>query len=222
MITYSAAIEAAIQAGVVMPREFLEIGVKNRNTGAIVYERFWSDVGDLSADVTDPDTGTVQTYTFIGTYGLIEMDAIPRMANMTVPTVTISFAAVGADIDRLVRTYDARQARVRIWRGFLDTNTRRMIESAQPRFYGFVDQVELPTGTEDQEAVAKLICASHSQELTRFSTDTRSNASQIRRSATDDFFADASTIGNHVFFWGVVQGNVPVDPINKLPPGALR
>lgn len=222
MKSLSSPILTAIANRAVLPRDFVEIAAKNRATGALVYERYWTDIGNLSAQVIDPDSGTTQTYTFTGTAGLVAIDNIPRVASLTVPTVAIRFTAVGIDIDTLVRTYDARQATVRIWRGFLDPSTRAIVAPAETRFYGYVDGVKLPTGTETQEAYAELTCVSHSQELTRSSADTRSDASQRLRNATDDFFASASTIADDQFFWGQVQGSPAVVTTQTLPPGTLR
>lgn len=208
MKTLSAPIAAAIAQRAVLPRDFLEITVRNRASGVAVYERYWTDVGNVVASVIDPDTGTTPSYTFTGTVGLVAIDNIPRVASLTVPTLTIRFAAIGVDIDRLVRTYDARQGIVRIWRGYLNRSTRALVAPAEPRFYGFIDGVSLPTGTETSEAYAELTCVSHSQELTRSSTDTRSDASQRLRSATDDFFGAASSIADDQFFWGQVHGKI--------------
>lgn len=221
MRTYSPEIQTAIEQGVVMPREFLEIHARDRGDSSIHYERLWSDGYDITADVLDPDDGSTLTLDWQGAAGLVDIDPLPRVANLTVPRISIQMLAVGADIDRIIRTYDVRQAPVRLWRGYLDASSRKMVAPAELRFIGFVDEVDFPTGAEGSEAYVTLSCVSHSQEMTRSSTETRSHESQLRRNATDDFFKSAATVGDWVLFWGTKSGKVETQSIGKLPTGAI-
>lgn len=197
--------DAALYGTVIMPRDFLRLTVRNRTTGAPVEECLWSDIFDLTATVQDVDAGSNVSLTFQGAGGLVSIPSIPRAANLEVNTVEIQMLAFGVDIDRLVRTYDASHAKVEIWRGFLNTESRLMVAPAEPRFFGFVDEIDLPTGADEEEAMAVLRCVSHTQEASRSNADTRSDASQRRRSATDDFYADAATVGDWEIFWGTTK-----------------
>lgn len=221
MRTFPAEIDAAIAARTVLPREFLELAVKNRSTGATVYERLWSDKGSVTAEVVDPDLGTTPLLTFTGAGGLVSIEGVQRVADLSVVEASIRLLAHGVDTDRILRTYDASQAPVRLWRGFLDASTRRLVAPAEVRFLGFVDDVELPVGTEGAEAWATLKCKSHSQEMTRSNTATRSDADQRLRSATDNFFASAGSIADDVFHWGAVRGSVAAETKRGLPPGTI-
>lgn len=217
MKTYGAAIEAAIIAGVVMPREFLEIWARNRSTNAIVKERFWSDNYDITAEVLNPDTGAAESLAWVGASGLVDIDPIPRVANLTVPRVGISFVAVGANIDRILRTYDIRQAKVRIWRGYQNPTSRQMVGPAEPIFIGYLDTPDDPLGAEGTESYVRFECVSHSQEMTRSSTETRSHESQQRRDPADDFLKSAATVADQTFFWGTTIGKVTVDATGPVP-----
>lgn len=200
--------QTALLGSLVMPRQFLEITVRNRSTGAAVVERLWSDRWTISADVQDPDTGGTTTATFVGAYGMVDMDAIPRVANLIVQRIDIRMLAFGVDTDRILRAYDPHQAKIRIWRGFLNTETRRLVAAAEPLFFGFVDGVELPTPSEGAEGYATLTCVSHTQEATRANPEKRSDASQRLRSATDNFFQSAATVGEQTYFWGSKKDKV--------------
>ncbi len=78
----------------------------------------------------------------------------------------------------------------------------------RPRFIGFVDGVDIVTPAEGEEGSITLSCVSHTQEMTRSNPDTRSDASQRLRSATDDFFADTTVAGEWEIFWGMEQDTI--------------
>lgn len=193
----------AVSGTVLLPRDFLEITVKNRSTGASVVERLWSDTWDnFSASVRDPDTGGTGTYTWRGAYGLVDMDPIPRVSSIEVQRIDIRLLAFGSVTDEILRTYDPTLAPVRIWRGWLGKNTRKMAAAAEVRFLGFIDEISIPTLAEGEQGWATITCVSRTQEATRFNPDTRSDASQQKRSASDTFFRDAVNVGNWTIYWG--------------------
>lgn len=198
----------ALLGKIIMPRDFLEITVRNRGTGAAVVERLWSDRWTISADVQDPDTGSTTTATWTGAYGLVDMDPIPRVGNLVVQNVEIRLLAFGTDTDRILRTYDPTQAKIRVWRGFLNTDTRRMVAAAEPRFFGFLDEITLPTPKEGSDGWAILHCVSHTQEASRSNPDKRSDESQRLRDVTDNFFESAAVVGEQTFFWGQKKGPI--------------
>lgn len=182
-------------------RDFLEIRVRDRTTGAIVTERLWSGDMDVTASIVDPDLGTTPSHVWQGAGGLVAIDAIPRVASLIIQEVQIVLEGFGLDVDRIFRLYDPERAEVRIWRGYL-TPARVLYAPAEPRFFGFIDSITWPRAGDGEEAQLTLACKSHSAEGTRFNPDTRSHESQLRRNATDTFFKDAATMGNREFFWG--------------------
>jgi len=193
----------AISDTVLLPRDFLEITVKDRSTGAAVIKRLWSDSWDnFTAAVRDPDTGTEPSYTWRGAYGLVDMDPIPRVSSIEVQRIDIRLLAFGSVTDEILRTYDPTLAPVRIWRGFLDKTTRKMSASAEVRFLGHIDDITIPTIPENSAGWATITCVSRTQEATRNNPDTRSDASQQKRSAGDTFYKDAVTVGDWTLYWG--------------------
>jgi hypothetical protein len=206
---------AALQAHQLVARDFLWLVVRNRTTGAQVTEGLWSDVGNVTAGVINPDTGLVDTRDWYGSGTLVAIDDIPMVSNLSVQNVNIRLSQIDDRIADLVRLYDAKQGRVEIYRGLFDPNSRQMVAPAECRFVGFIDQINITTSPENEEGGVTLTCASHTQEMTRGNPDTRSDATQKLRSATDNFFQDASTAGEWEVFWGSEKGKVPTQKKRK-------
>lgn len=206
---------AALQARQLVARDFLWLVVRDRATGAPVTDGLWSDVGNVSAQVINPDTGLVDTRNWYGSGTLVAIDDIPLVSNLSVQNVSIRLSQIDDRIADLIRLYDAKQARVEIYRGLFDPDSRQMVAPAECRFVGFVDQIEINTPSENSEGSVTLSCASHTQEMTRSNPDTRSDASQRLRLANDGFYADAATAGEWEIFWGSQKGKVPTQPKKK-------
>lgn len=203
---------AALQARALVARDFLWLIVRDRATNAPVTEGLWSDVGNVSASIIHPDTGLEVTRDWYGSGTLVQISDIPLIANLSVQSVAIRLSQIDDRIERLVREYDAKQGRVEIYRGLFDPDSRQMVAPAECRFVGFVDTIEIQTPTENEEGGVTLSCVSHTQEMTRSNPDTRSDATQRQRSASDGFYADAGTAAEWEIFWGSVKGQVPTQP----------
>lgn len=208
-IDLSAEAIAALEARALVLREFIWIEARERDTGDPVTDGYWSDVGETTINVIDPDTGSEVERTFYGAAGYISRSAIARVSNLSVQNASINMSQVAERVNELLRTYDVKQAKVQIFQGLLDPDTRELVAPPRAIFVGFVDKVEITTPAEGQEGSAVLHCASHTQELTRSNPDTRSDASQRLRSATDDGFADVVNVGDWVLPWGRAEGKVP-------------
>lgn len=206
---------AALQARQLVARDFLWLVVRDRSTGAQVTDGLWSDVGNVTADVINPDTGLVDTRDWYGSGTLVAIDDIPMVSNLSVQNVNIRLSQIDDRINDLVRLYDAKQGRVEIYRGLFDPSSRQMVAPAECRFVGFIDQIEIKTPSENEEGSVTLTCASHTQEMTRSNPDTRSDASQRLRHPSDNFFQDSSTAGEWEVFWGSEKGKVPTQPKRK-------
>lgn len=197
---------AALQANNLVARDFVWFVVRDRSDGSPVTDGYWSDVGAITCDVVDPDTGGTQSRSFVGADGLISISDIPLVSSLTVQNVTITLSQVSDRINTLVRTYDCKQGTVQIFRGLFDPATRTMVGPAYPRFAGFIDQAPITTPVENGDGNVTLTCTSNTQELTRSNSDTRSDASQRLRSATDNFYQDVAVVGTWQLFWGKASG----------------
>jgi hypothetical protein len=194
--------QALLEAQTLVIRDFMRITARVRATGAPITEGFWSDVGDVNAQVLDAETGLPVSYDFKGVGALIAIDPIPMVSNLTVQTVDVQFSQLDARIDELLRVNDLRQARVEIYRGEFDPTTGVMVEPAASRFVGFIDGAPVETPAEGGEGSIAIKCVSSAQELTRGNPDTRSDESQQLRAPGDTFFADVTTVGDITIFWG--------------------
>lgn len=206
---------AALQQRQLVARDFLWLVVRDRATGAMVTDGLWSDVGNVSAAVINPDTGLSELRDWYGSGTLVAIGDIPVVSNLSVQNVSIRLSQIDDRIADLVRLYDAKQGRVEIYRGLFDPDSRQMVAPAECRFVGFIDKIEVTTPSENEEGSVTLVCASHTQEMTRGNPDTRSDATQKLRHPTDNFFQDASTAGEWEVFWGSEKGKVPAQPKRK-------
>lgn len=207
---------AALQARQLVARDFLWLVARDRSTGALFSYGFWSDVGDVSAPMLNPNTGLAETRNFEGSGTLIQISDIPLVANLTVQTITVSVNQIDPAVENIVRGYDLKQARVEVYRGLFSPVSRQLVAPAINRFIGFVDEIEIKTPKEGEEGSVTLTCASHSQEFTRYNPGTRSHEDQKKRDPDDDFFVDASTVGEWEHFWGQKRGKVTTAAAQRI------
>ena len=201
----------ALQSRRLEARDFVWFIVRDRDDGSPVTDGYWSDVGSVTTEVVNPETGGTEERTFADAFGLIQISDIALVSTLTVQQVTIVLSQVSDRINELVRTYDCKQGQVQVFRGLYDPDTHELVGPAFPRFVGFIDEAPITTLREGENGDVTLTCTSHTQELTRANTDTRSDASQRLRSATDNFFADAAVVGTWQQFWGREGGAIRSD-----------
>lgn len=202
----SEATQALLEANALEPRDFMTIYARRRSDGEVVSDSMWSDVGDVSANVINPDTGLPETRDFYGSGNLVKISDIPLVSNLSVQNVNIELSHLASNAEELIRGYDVRQAVVQIFRGLFQPGEGRMVEPAFPRWVGFVDSVEVVTPSENSEGSNNLTCASHTQEVTRANTATRSGASQKQINANDTFYDDAASTPEWKIWWGQARG----------------
>lgn len=198
----SAENNAALQQRLLQPRDFVWVIARDRTDGSPVPTGLWSDIGPITASVIDPDTGGSQSRSFLGAGGLIQISDIPLLTGLTAQTCTLTWSQLIAETNDYIRTYDLKQAQIQIFRGLFNPGTRQMVAPAFPRFVGFVDKISVLTPTENNEGSVTVTCNSHTQEMTRYNPDTRSDASQRLRNAADNFFQDTTVVGDWQLFWG--------------------
>lgn len=202
MRTISAATQAALEAGALVPRDFIWLTVRDRATGDPVNFGAWSDLGNVTVPVIDPSNGSTVNRTYRGIGAILDISPVTLISGLTVQTVTITMNHIDDDVELALRGYDMTRAPVELHRGFIDPATMRLADAAIPRFSGFVDEAPVSTPPEGGEGALTLTCASHTQDLTRYSTAKRSDADQRRRSASDGFYRHAATVGGWKITWG--------------------
>lgn len=207
MKSYTANTIAALAARRLMPRDFLWITARTRDTDQPVSVGFWSDLATISAPVIDPETGAAVHRTFRGAGALIQISDIPALAGVSIQHVTITMSQLDEQVEQAVRLYDCKQARVEIFTGLLDPQSRKLADPAEPMFVGFVDTIEITTPPENEAGAAVLSCTSGTQELLRNNPATRSLEDHQVYFPGDTFFADAAVCGDWSHDWGAVGEN---------------
>jgi len=187
-----------------LPRDFLWIVARDRTTGAPVSVGFWSDLSSVSALVINPDTAAANLRDFYGAGSLVQISDIPSVAAVTVQRVTILMSQLDELVEQAVRLYDVKQARVEIFTGLLDPDSRKLVAPAEAIFVGFVDEVRIDTPSEGGDGGVTLTCVSHTQELARSNPANRSHEDQKQRSSSDTFLIDAAVCGEWLHTWGPV------------------
>lgn len=216
----SAENQAALAAGKLVARDFIWFVVRDRTTGNPVTDGYWSDLGTVTASIVDPDTGGTISRTWAAASGLISISDISLVTGLTVQNSTITLSQASVRVNDLLRTYDCKQGRVEVYRGLFDPVTRVMVAPALCRFVGTIDEAPITTPKEGDSGSVVLTCTSHTQEMTRSNPDTRSDASQRLRSATDDFYQDTAVVGSWEHFWGRAGGTIAATRGSSLP-GAI-
>lgn len=209
---------AALQSRKLVARDFIWFIVRDPATGDPVTDGYWSDVGTITAEVLDPNTGSIDERQWFGSGTLIQVSDIPLVSNLTVQTVAVRLSQVADRVNQLVRDYDCKQGQVQIFRGLFDPNSRKMVAPAESRFVGFIDTIDIQTPAENADGSVTLNCVSHTQEMTRSNPDTRSHESQILRHPGDNFYQDTTVVGEWELFWGRANGPVPTQKIVNSGP----
>lgn len=202
MRAFSTTLQNALRSRSIVFRDFLWLIPRDLATGNPAPYGFWSDAGDISAQVINPLTGVAVTRNFEGAGALVSISDIPAVSNLTVQNVTIVMSQLNADSQAVVRGYDLKQGRVEVYSGYFDPNTRLLLEPAFCRFQGFVDYVDLKTPKEGEVGSLTLTCTSHTSELTRTNADKRSHDSQLARVEGDGFFKDVAGVAEWNVDWG--------------------
>lgn len=202
MKSFPASTTAALAAGVLVQRFFLWLTAKDRATGNPVTIGLWSDVGDVSAEVLDGQTGAAVTRNYIGSGGLIGIDAIPLVNDVTVRNVQVTTSALASAAQEALQQYDPDQAPAEIHYGLLDPNTRNLVGPAECIFVGFIDSIEFTIAKEGGDSQAVITLASQTAETTRMNPDVRSDASQQVRAPGDTFYEYTAVVGDWTIFWG--------------------
>jgi hypothetical protein len=208
MRNISAENQTALEANLLVPRDFIWFIAKDRESGEEEARGFWSDLEPVNAEVMNPDTGLAEARDFIGAGGLISIADIPSIAAVQVQTIQVKMSHLEDAVNEVVRLYDIRQGRVEIYRGLFHAGGRVMVAPAECRFVGFVDRVDITTPKEGEDGGVVVSCVSHTREMTRANPDTRSHENQLVRHPGDNFFIDAAKAGEEEYFWGKSKGKI--------------
>jgi len=206
--TLSSQNATALAARRLIPRDFIWVEARDLETGDIVADGQWSDIGPITCDVINPNTGGSVSRTFFGSGTLTRVSDIILSSTISAQPATITMSQVHDRVEALLRGYDVKQAPVQIHRGLLDIDTRQLVAPAFCRFLGYVDQVKFNTPEEGADGSVTLTCNSHTQEMMRSNPDLRSHESQQLRLIGDAFYQDVQVVPMWEHFWGKQSGKV--------------
>ncbi len=211
--------QTALEQRNISIRDFIWLTVKNRTTGDPYEEGYWSDVTTISAEIRNPETGGDEFRTFAGAGNLIDVSPIALMSNLATQTLTITVSPV-ANLNELVREYDAKQARIEVYRGLFTPGTYAQIIPAYPRFVGYIDDMDIKTPPENEAGTLVMNCISHTQELSRYNVATRSSVYMEERSTGDTFRNHVAAVGTWEMRWGVK--NIAAQPAAPTSTGSSK
>lgn len=192
-----------------MARDFISITVKDRITGLPVSGYYWNDVGPITANVLSGATLLQESRTFTGTGSVISIGEIPLVNDLSIRSIRVTLNHLNAEIDDLIRGYDLKDAYVEIHKGFFNPATWALEAPAEPEFVGNVDSCRINNAPAGSAGNVELVLFSNTRQLTRASTEKRSDASQKQRDPNDTFFKYAGVVPEVQVFWGVMRANTP-------------
>jgi len=206
--SYSAAIQAALEAGRLSLRRSIWCTVRDRSDGTPYSEGYWGETHSRDLLVYDPAAAANVTRTYYGAGTLIDMDPLPRTATLQVRRPTVRFSQVNPRVNELFRDYDANQAPVEIHTILLDPDTGAQVEAARVEFIGRVNEVVVTQPETGEPGSVAFRLVSNLQEVNRKFASTRSSASQKNeRNSGDTFHDDAETAAEASLPWGAESKN---------------
>jgi hypothetical protein len=189
----------------VIPRSFVWIKAKNRDTGAAEHIGFWNGLDSVDATVIDGVSGLPVTRTYHAAGSLLSVGTITRTPELEVRTVRVGLSQISDAVQLLVRGYDVRHAPIEIHEGYLDLETRKLVGDAIIDFVGWVNGAPIDTPAVGQNGGIQVECVSHSRMLTRTNPAKKSHEAQKRRSG--DKYRQYNTVaGQWQYWWGEREG----------------
>ncbi|KQV31152.1 hypothetical protein [Rhizobium sp. Root1204] len=191
----------------VIPRNFVWISAKNRETGAVESAGFWNGLDTVDVTVISGTTGEEVTRTYTAWGSLLKIDPIQRSPEITIRTIKLTLSQISPAVQQLFRGYDTRLAPIEIHRGFLDLDSHLIIAPPVIRFIGWINKAPIMTPIVKGEGSVTVDVVSHSRMLTRTNTAKRSDESQKLRSG-DRFRRYSSVADQWDFWWGEKRGKI--------------
>lgn len=198
--SFADALNASRDSGIV-PRTFVYVTAKDRDTGAPVSIGLWSGDEDVDFTVISGVTGLPVTRSYYGAVNL-SVSSIPRVSDLTTQTVTIEMSQVAEITQLLVRGYDVRLAKVEIHEITLDTSSR--LPSAVPdiAFLGEVDGAPIDTPAVGQDGRITISLVSDAISMLERVNPAKSSAEGQKRRSGDQWGKYSSTVGSWKIPWG--------------------
>jgi hypothetical protein len=183
--TYNALVDAPRRG--IVPRDFVFIRAKNRETEEIEEIGLWNGPISISALVVRPNDGEDESRTFQNMAGLMQVPAIPMSMKLEVRSIKLVFSNLSPAVINAVLVYNAKGRPVQIHRGLLDPSTRNLVDPATCRFDGYVNQVRIKRAKAGNDGLITMECQSHARQLAMGSAQKFSNEFFEERGAEQPF-----------------------------------
>lgn len=191
----------------VIPRDFVWISAKNRETGVVESAGFWNGLDTVDVTVISGTTGEEVTRTYTAWGSLLKIDQIQRTPDISIRTIKLSLSQISPAVQQVFRGYDTRLAPIEIHRGFLNLDTRLILAPPTSRFVGWINKAPIMTPPVGGEGAVTVDAVSHARMLTRTNPAKRSDESQKRRGG-DRFRRYSSVADQWDFWWGETKGKI--------------
>ncbi len=195
------ALTSARDTGIV-PRKFIWIAARDRETGAIEGMGLWTGDEDITVTLISAQTGQSTTRLYLGAGALVSVSSIPRVSNLTIQTVKIDLSQVAGATQQLVRGYDVRLAKVEIHEAALDTASRGLVAAPAAVFLGEVDGAPIETPAVGGKGRISLKVVSDAISMLTRKNPAKSSYEQQRRRGGDEWGKHSSTIETWKIPWG--------------------
>lgn len=209
---------SALAARAVSFRNLVWITAKDRSNGTPVEAGFWNDVGTINIPVTDGLTGGFITRPFVGAGSLLQVEDVVSSADLSVKELRITLSGVDDQVANAVRGYDARLAKVQVYRLILNPTTGNAVAPARCRFLGLVDRLDIIDPREGGQGLVSLTVVSQLREISRSNPDMTSVDSQKPRGTyiglgEDKFYEFTNAVTGWEIMWG--EHAIKVDKKDK-------
>lgn len=168
---------------------------RNRGSGVEESLGLWTGAQDASFTIG----GTPRTY--VGAGSIMEIPPIVSQTGIAVRMQRFSLSPLSPAVATLIRTYDARFAKIEIHRALFDPVTGVLVAEPHQLFKGIIDEVALPIDPKSGEHRCDVTVASSARYLTRPLPLKRSDATQQRR-LSDRFLRYVDVSGEVDVYWG--------------------
>lgn len=184
--------------GPIVAKTFVVFVARNRTTGASERLCLWN--GDDTQQFNIEGT----TETFYGAGSIIKFDDIIGETGTNPRKMLVELSQLTPEVALLVRGYDVKRAKVRIYTVLFSNLSGLQITPALRRFKGFVDKAPIRTPPKNQRGNARVELVSIARNLTRLIPSKRSDENQRLRNSNDAFFQYVTTTGMVQTVWGAL------------------
>lgn len=161
----------AVARGPVVAEALIWFEAKRRTTNAVETLGLWTGARHQSFNIDG------QTRQYMGGGGALSVAPLIAQKGLNVQSQTVTLSGIAAEVEILLRGYDARQAPVQIHLARFDAGTNNLI-GLDRVFRGWLDKAPLVSGKKGGTATVTCNLVSTARVLTRTRPTKRSDATQ--------------------------------------------